>query len=388
MEFFIKKRYTIFENNFDEEVMFMIKVTLTNDILKKISSIDENRFSLSMIELPPMTKNRLRKNSKKKSSYASNKIEGNPLTEEQADEAIERDEHKHFLKPEQEIRNYFLALNLLEGKLKRKEAFSKKMILEVQAMVEKGASKEKIGLRGPMPPGMLFAVYDAATGAPDYIPPEYSDIPELLDELVDYVNTTDDHPLIIAAIVHYQLVTIHPFEDGNGRTARLMSGYILDFYGYGFNGIGSLEEYFAYDPEEYYESLQMGLPVLYYSGRENPPHPEIWVNYFLRMVELYSKKVCELSKGVQADVLDGSLSYLSAKEKDLLVFLLKKRMLEFTPIDVSKMIGVTNKTIINRCAKLTNNGFLIPNIVSQRIRSYSLSEFTKRNEKKILSKIG
>ncbi|MEE1258207.1 MAG: Fic family protein [Lachnospiraceae bacterium] len=162
------------------------------------------------------------------------------------------------------------------------------MILEVQAMVEKGASKEKIGLRGLMPPGMLFAVYDEATGAPDYIPPEYSDIPELLEEMVNYVNTTDDHPLIIAAIVHYQLVTIHPFEDGNGRTARLMSGYILDFYGYGFNG-------------------------------------DDWC---------------------------------------------------------------TNKTIINRCAKLANNGFLIPNIVSQRIRSYSLSEFAKRNEKKILSKNG
>ena len=70
----------------------MIKVTLTNDILKKISSIDENRFSLSTIELPVITKNKLRKNSKKKSSYASNKIEGNPLTEQQADEAIERDE--------------------------------------------------------------------------------------------------------------------------------------------------------------------------------------------------------------------------------------------------------------------------------------------------------
>lgn len=366
----------------------MIKVTLTNDILKQISSIDENRFSLSTIELPPMTKNRLRKNSKKKSSYASNKIEGNPLTEEQANEAIEKDEHKHFLKPEQEIRNYFLALNLLEEKLKRKEPFSKEMILEVQAMVEKGASKEKIGLRGPMPRGMLFAVYDALTGVPDYIPPEYSDIPELLDELVNYVATTNDHPLIIAAIVHYQLVTIHPFEDGNGRTARLLSGYILDFHGYGFDGIGSLEEYFAYDPDEYYDSLQMGLPALYYSGRENPPHPEIWVNYFLRMVELYSKRVCELSKGALADDLDGSLSYLNAKEKDLLVFLLKKRMLEFTPIEVSKMIGVTNKTIINRCAKLTNNGFLIPNIVSQRIRSYSLSEFTRRNEKKILSKLG
>ncbi len=365
----------------------MIKVTLTNEIMKRILSIDKNRFSLNTIEIPAVTKNRLRKNSKKKSSYASNKIEGNPLTEKQAEEAIERDEHKHFLKPEQEIRNYFLALNLLEEKLKKKEVFSKDMILEVQAMVEKGASKEKIGLRGPMPPGVLFAVYDAVTGTPDYIPPEYSDIPQLLEELVTYVNTTDDHPLIIAAVVHYQLVTIHPFEDGNGRTARLMSGYILDFYGYEFSGIGSLEEYFAYDPDEYYESLQMGLPALYYSGRENPPHPEIWVNYFLRMVELYSIKVCEVSRGVQEDDLDGSLSYLNSKEKELLGFLLKKRMLEFTPIDVSKMIGVTNKTVINRCTKLANTGFIVPNIVKQRIRSYSLSEFAKGNEKKILAKL-
>lgn len=62
------------------------------------------------------------------------------------------------MKPEQESRNYFLALNLLEEKLKVKEAFSKKMILEIQAMVEKGAPKNKIGLRGPMPPGVLFTV--------------------------------------------------------------------------------------------------------------------------------------------------------------------------------------------------------------------------------------
>lgn len=94
-----------------------------------------------------------------------------------------------------------------------------------------------------MPPGVLFAVYDSKTGNPDYIPPEYCDIQGLLDELIEYVNTTDDHPLIVAAVVHYQLVTIHPFEDGNGRTARLLSGYIMDLNGYGFNGIGSLEEY-------------------------------------------------------------------------------------------------------------------------------------------------
>ena len=176
----------------------MIKVTLTNEILKYITEIEQNRYKVSSIKLSQTVMNKLRKNSKKKSTYASNKIEGNPLSEKQVDEVIENDERKHYLKPEQEVRNYFLALNFLEQKITRKEKFSKKLILDVQKLVEKGASKEKIGLRGPMPPGVLFAVYDSKTGRPDYIPPEYCDIPDLLDELVTYVNTTDDHPLIVA----------------------------------------------------------------------------------------------------------------------------------------------------------------------------------------------
>lgn len=362
----------------------MIKVTLSNEILKYITEIEKNRFQVSSVKLSKSIANKLRKNSKKKSSYASNKIEGNPLSEKQVDEVIDNDERKHFMKPEQEVRNYFLALNFLEKKIKKKEEFSKQLILDVQKLVEKGAAKEKIGLRGPMPPGVLFAVYDSQTGRPDYIPPEYCDIPKLLDELVEYVNTTDDHPLIVAAIVHYQLVTIHPFEDGNGRTARLLSGYIMDLNGYGFNGIGSLEEYFAYDIDEYYESIQMGLPALYYSGRDNPPHPEIWIHYFLCMVQLYSGKICELSEASQEKDIEGSLSYLKAREKELLLLVIKEYKWEFTPIELSKKTGVTSRTIINRLATLVKNGFVEPIVVKERIRSYQLSDFTKNHEQEII----
>lgn len=366
----------------------MIKVTLTNEILNYITEIEQNRYKVSSVKLSPIVMNKLRKNSKKKSSYASNKIEGNPLSEKQAEEVIESDERKHYLKPEQEVRNYFLALNYLEEKLNNKEKLSKKLILDVQKLVEKGASKEKIGLRGPMPPGVLFAVYDSKTGNPDYIPPEYSDVPGLLDELIEYVNTTDDHPLIVAAVVHYQLVTIHPFEDGNGRTARLLSGYIMDLNGYGFNGVGSLEEYFAYDIDEYYDSIQMGLPALYYSGRENPPHPEIWINYFLRMVKLYSRKVCDLQLSSEEEDIAGSLSFLKEREKELLVLLISSHRGEFTPIEVSKQLSVTNKTVINRLAVLAKNGFVIPILVNKRIRSYKLSEFAVNHEKEIKEAVG
>ncbi len=49
----------------------------------------------------------------------------------------------------------------------------------------------------------------------------------------------------------------------------------------------------------------MGLPALYYSGRDNPPHPEIWIGYFLRMVELYSTKVRQLSVEIRDEDIAG-----------------------------------------------------------------------------------
>ena len=75
---------------------------------------------------------------------------------------------------------------------------------------------------------------------------------------------------------------------------------------------------------------------------------------------------------------------MKAKEKELLMLLLKKYKRGFTPIEVSKELKVTNKTVINRLATLVKNGFVVPNVVKERIRSYELSEFTKQNEKEIL----
>ena len=369
-----------YNNNGDKT---MIKVTLTNEIVKRILKIEENKINIGNVDIPISISNKLRKSSKKKSSYASNKIEGNPLSEIQADKAIESN-NRHFLKPEQEIRNYYNALNLLEKRVGDKQEFSLDLILEVQKEIVSGSGKEKEGIRGEMPPGVLFAVYDDVTRMPEYIPPEHTDVLPLLNELVTYVHDSDDHPIIKAAIVHYQLVTIHHFEDGNGRTARLMSDYVLDYYGYGFNKLGSLEEYFAYDIDEYYSSIQMGLPVLYYDGRNNPPHPEIWINYFLRMMELYSSKVLELSLSSIENTIEGSVSHLNVKEKNFLKYILNKNINDLIPIELSKKLNVTNRTIVNWCSKLSMNGFLIPNLVNKRIRSYSITEFVKNNKKEII----
>ena len=302
----------------------MISISLATPMLNSILAIEQRRNTFQGERVSPCISNRMRKNSREKSSHASTKIEGNPHTEEQVSRAIE-DEHRLFLKPE-EVLNYYAALQLLENRLNQAEPLSKDLLLEVQQIVVAGSGAEKIGLRGPMPPSVLSAVYDSATGKPDYIPPEASGVTTLLDELFSYAKTFDDHPLVKAGVVHYQLATIHPFEDGNGRTARPLSGYYLNLCEYGFAGIGSLEKYFAYDVDEYYESLQMGLPVLFYSGRENPPHPEIWMEHLLHMVQLYAQRTSELANEAIDSQIGASLSHLSARERHFYEYLLDEEI--------------------------------------------------------------
>lgn len=255
-----------------------------------------------------------------------------------------------------------------------KEPLSINLLLEVQKQICNDEPKEKIALRGAMPSDVLFAVWNEDY-TPAYIPPEYSEVPALLNELFNNVNTSNDHPLIKASIIHYQLVTIHPFEDGNGRTARILSCYYLSLCGYDFKNIGSLEEYISYDIEEYYKSLQMGLPVLYYGGRDNPPHPEIWFKYYLKVFNLYTSKVLSIAQSKTKDNINERLSHLSIKAKLFLDYLLKCRIITFTPIEMVQKMNVTNRTIINWCSELSNNGFLEPIIVNKRIRNYRLINY-------------
>ena len=110
-------------------------------------------------------------------------------------------------------------------------------------------------------------------------------------------------------------------------------------------------------------------------------------HYFLRMVKLYSDKVCDLQVSSTEDNISGSISYLKSKEKMLLKFLLENNKIEFTPVEISKELSVTNKTIINRLATLVKNGFVVPILANKRIMSYKLTEFAQKNKNEIISRL-
>ena len=110
-------------------------------------------------------------------------------------------------------------------------------------IIQKNGKIVRIPFRGQTPPGVLFAVYDSVSKQAEYIPPEYIDIEPLINELVDWYYNNQDLPApILSAIIHYALVTIHPFKDGNGRTSRALATYVLMQHDYDFKGFNSFEK--------------------------------------------------------------------------------------------------------------------------------------------------
>ena len=78
----------------------------------------------------------------------------------------------------------------------------------------------------------------------------------------------------------WQFLTIHPYVDGNGQTARMLATYILRRAGLGLKGLFVLETYYDRDLGTYYESLQMGLHHDYYFGRHDADLTQ-WLSFFL-----------------------------------------------------------------------------------------------------------
>lgn len=90
------------------------------------------------------------------------------------------------------------------------------------------------------------------------MPPEWKDVPKLMSDLVNFINTNKDiSPIIRAGILHHRFVIIHPFIDGNGRTARALTQLFLYQNGFNTKKFFSLEEYYDTDLKHYYDAINI-----------------------------------------------------------------------------------------------------------------------------------
>jgi Fic family protein len=361
--------------------MFNPRFVYTNQIVKDLMSIERSKLIVEMLPIPAQIEQELKEQAKLKMTHFSTRIEGNPLSFDQVTEVVKLKSDRTKLQAEHEVRNYWEALTFISGEAKKNTMITEKFIKELHAIIDNkgtGRRSKESKYRGATPPGVLFAVYDTKTKRPDYIPPEWSDVPTLMKDLIKWINEENLLPIPIkAAIVAYQLLTIHPFEDGNGRTSRALSTFILTKEGYDLRGFNSMEEYYVSDLDGYYKNIQMGLPALYYDGRNNPKNLAPWLEYFVRIMAYAFERVANTAqKTTLLSKIDPRIKKLDLKEKALLRLLLDKNGVVKVK-DIADVFGVTPRAISNWTKDWVEKGLIEPASGTQRITAYKIGESYK-----------
>jgi Fic family protein len=98
-------------------------------------------------------------------------------------------------------------------------------------------------------------VTNRETGEQVYLPPPAAHVPELTDELLAWLSDFDGPVPVAAAVAHVSLAAIHPFRDGNGRTARVVASLVMCRAGYHAPYFTSLEEWWGRHLPEYYAAF-------------------------------------------------------------------------------------------------------------------------------------
>lgn len=213
--------------------------------------------------LPPSSVEKLRKQFSIEMTYNSNAIEGNRLTLKETFLVVQEGLtiKGKSLREHLEAKDHYEALNYLYEFIEKdkKHTISEVFIRSLQQLIVKDTEKE---WAGQYRNGNVII-----TGA-NYNPPDESIVPSSMNNLIRWVrnNQSKLHPIELSAILHHKIVFIHPFFDGNGRTARLIMNLILLQRGY------PLVMILRNDRKKYYESLSLAdkdnyLPFINFIAR-------------------------------------------------------------------------------------------------------------------------
>ena len=347
--------------------------TLTPAIARGLMAIEAARAVVETTPLPPVVEAELRRQARVRSAHYSTRIEGNRLTLAQAEAVVSssKAQVRGRERDVREVRHYWNALLRVEEWAAAKAPLTEELIRRMHALVEKGPRSRPTPYRDGQ-----NVIRDSASNAIIYLPPEAPDVPALMAALVDWCNAAEKEGLpapLIAGLAHYQFVTIHPYYDGNGRTARLLATLILSRAGYGLNGFLALEEQHARDLETYYHSLAVYPHHNYYAGRAEADLTP-WLEYFIATV-------ADVFSTVKGEALAYARQGM-AVEPDLLrkldararrVFALFAQQDQITTPQVAATLGLSDRMARNLLQEWVIAGWLVVAQESRRARAYTLS---------------
>ncbi len=281
--------------------IFQPKFKYTQRIVNNLLKITQARDVILNAKIIPKWDVSLRREALIRSAHSSTAIEGNKLTLEEVSQLALGRKITAVRKEKQEVLNYLNVLQNIQD-YQNDGKVTEKLLLKLH----KDITKETLDLPSDEENyrKVQVVVGNKLTGEVVFTPPKTEKVPQLTKALLGWINLLkrsagyrrfnqeiELHPVLIAGLSHYKFVRIHPFVDGNGRTARALATLILYIRDFDIKRFFTLDDYYDIDRKAYYAALK--------SVDENNLDTTQWIEYFtdgvLISINEVKKKILSLS---------------------------------------------------------------------------------------------
>lgn len=299
--------------------MYQPNFAITNKILKNIGTIEGAREVIINAPMVPAYEKKFREEAIVRTVHHGTHIEGNELNFTEASAVLKGQTVVGRDRDIQEVINYRNVINYLEYVAKGEVSQGKvteDVVKKIHALtVEKILPDDQSGNYRKT----QVVVKNSLTGEITFRPPPAIEVPYQVQEFLEWLNNTpkdDMHAVLKAGIVHYELVRIHPFIDGNGRMARATATLVLFLEDYDIKKFFSLEEYYDNDASHYYEAL---------ISAANGELTE-WLSYFSEGLAIELTRIKEKVQHISSDIhlkekLGGKQVFLSERQITLMEYI-------------------------------------------------------------------
>lgn len=331
--------------------MFQPKYTITPAILSKISQIVEIKAVVERSRVLPLNEAQLRRQAILRMAHTSTSIEGNRLAQFEVGKVFAGQKVQAPQKDILEVENYLNGLKAIDEFAKLTRDLTIEEVLKIHRIIINGlVDKEKVGT---IRPGDVYVLDDLGDGREmlRFKAPPKAQVIKLLVDLLDWLKLAKKetvHPILVAGIFHLEFVSIHPFTDGNGRVARLLTQLVLYRQGWDFRKILVLEDYYNQERLAYYNALHAEEGKKYSKERDFTA----WLEYFTSGFLVEAKKVAEKIQ---------SIGYGQVSKKSDQIFLARDeiQMMDFlvtagriTSEDVADILSITKRAAQLKLRKL------------------------------------
>ena len=325
--------------------MFKPNFKYSNKVVKNLTAIAEARAIILNSPLIPKWEVSLRREALLRSAHSSTAIEGNRLSLEEVSLLQQGREIMASRRDRQEVLNYLEALN-------RINEFAIRNPLNIIDFLDIHKTVTKDTLDNPSDEGKLrnrrVYVGNSFTREVIFEPPPASQVSVLIKDFLDWFNSTETMEIdsvLIAGIAHYEIVRIHPFIDGNGRTARIMAALVLFKRGFDAKKFFTLDDYYDQDRRSYYDALK--------NINQDTLDLTEWLEYFTEgvttIIKAVKDKVIGLSKGIKILKDKGQIS-LTNRQMKIVEYIINND--KISSGQVAKMFDITRQAALKEIKKL------------------------------------